>query len=186
MTIKVRKSIFTDILVLAPSRHIDDRGFFSESWNSRDMQAAGIQFNWVQENHSFSKSAGTIRGLHYQIPPHAQTKLVRCGRGSFKDIFVDIRMSSETYGQWGSEIISFDEGNQILVPEGFAHGFITLEPNTEIIYKCSDFYYPALEGTISYDDPDLSIDWGSSKKLTLVSPKDQNGLQFQDLISPFK
>ena len=158
MTIKVRKSIFTDILVLAPSRHIDDRGFFSESWNSRDMQVAGIQFNWVQENHSFSKSAGTIRGLHYQIPPHAQTKLVRCGRGSFKDIFVDIRMSSETYGQWGSEIISFDEGNQILVPEGFAHGFITLEPNTEIIYKCSDFYYPALEGTISYQDSDLSIE----------------------------
>ena len=95
-------------------------------------------------------------------------------------------MSSETYGQWGSEIISFDEGNQILVPEGFAHGFITLEPNTEIIYKCSDFYYPALEGTISYQDSDLSIDWGSSEKPTLVSHKDQNGLRFQDLISPFK
>ena len=185
MTINVNQTKFTEVLLIHPEKHIDDRGFFSESWNSRDMKAVGVNFNWVQENHSFSKAAGTIRGLHYQEPPHTQVKLVRCGRGSFQDVFVDIRKNSDTYGQWGSEIISFDMGTQILIPEGFAHGFITLEPDTEIIYKCSDFYFPELEGTIFYKDNDLSIRWDPSQSKHIASQKDQLGLLFRDFDSPF-
>ena len=123
------------LLVLTPARHGDARGFFSESWNRKRMQDAGVQIEFVQDNHSLSAKVGTVRGLHFQSPPHAQAKLVRCGKGVLFDVAVDIRRGSPTYGQWYGTELSFENGKQLLVPAGFLHGFVTRMPDTEIIYK---------------------------------------------------
>ena len=135
---QVDKTKLPGVLLLTPKRFGDARGFFSESWNRQTLAAQGISTDFVQDNHSLSKATGTVRGLHFQAPPHAQAKLVRCGRGSLFDVAVDIRKGSPTYGQWVGYELSFDNGLQLLIPEGFAHGFVTRAPDTEIIYKCSD------------------------------------------------
>ena len=135
---KITQTALPGVLLLHPRRFEDPRGFFSESWNRQTLAAQGISTDFVQDNHSLSKATGTVRGLHFQAPPHAQAKLVRCGRGSLFDVAVDIRKGSPTYGQWVGYELSFDNGLQLLIPEGFAHGFVTRAPDTEIIYKCSD------------------------------------------------
>ncbi len=148
------------LVVLTPDRHADARGFFSESWSRRTLERLGLEVDFVQDNHSLSRAAGTLRGLHLQAPPHAQAKLVRCGRGRLFDVAVDMRRASPTRGHWFGIELSFDNGRQLLIPEGFLHGFVTREPDTEIIYKCSDYYRPECEHAVRFDDPDIGIDWG--------------------------
>ena len=133
------------VLLLEPARHGDSRGFFSESWNRRTLAEHGITLDFVQDNHSLSAAANTLRGLHFQAPPHAQAKLVRCGRGALFDVAVDIRRGSPTFGHWTGRELSFENGLQLLIPAGFLHGFITRQPETEIVYKCSDYYAPGCD-----------------------------------------
>lgn len=173
------------VVVVTPRRFRDSRGFFCESWNKRQMAALGLDMDWVQDNHSLSHQAGTLRGLHYQSPPHAQAKLVRCGRGALYDVAVDVRKGSDTYGQWVGVDLSYDNGKQLLVPAGFLHGFVTRVPETEIIYKCSDYYAPDCDGAIRYDCPLIGIDWGLDGKEPLLSDKDAVAPVLAEFDSPF-
>jgi dTDP-4-dehydrorhamnose 3,5-epimerase len=147
------------ILLITPRRFGDQRGFFAETYSRQKYNELGIDVDFVQDNHSLSRDAGTLRGLHFQAPPHVQGKLVRCGRGAFFDVVVDIRKGSPTYGQWAAYGLSAQNGHQLYVPIGFAHGFMTLEPDSEIVYKCSDYYAPETEGTLRWNDPDIGIEW---------------------------
>jgi dTDP-4-dehydrorhamnose 3,5-epimerase len=172
------------LLVLTPPRFGDDRGFFSELYNAQRLAGQGITTPFVQDNHSLSAEPGTIRGLHFQAPPRAQAKLVRCGRGRLFDVAVDIRRGSPTYGQWFGIELTFENGRQLLIPAGFAHGFVTREPGTEIVYKCSDTYAPETEGALVWNDPDIGIDWGLAGD-PILSPKDAAAGRLADLDSPF-
>ena len=182
---EIISKFLSGIILLKPQRFNDQRGFFSETWSQRNLSEVGIDINFLQENHSVSHNTGTIRGLHSQSPPHAQTKLVRCGKGRFFDVAVDIRIGSPTYGQWVGEELSFENGKQLLIPVGFLHGFATLEPNTEIIYKCSEYYAPGFEYSVRFDDPDIDIDWGIRYEDAVLSDKDANAPFLKDLSSPF-
>ena len=173
------------VLLITPKRFGDPRGFFSETYNSDAFAANGIETAFVQDNHSVSEAVGTIRGLHFQGPPRAQAKLVRCGRGRLFDVAVDIRRSSPTFGRWVGAELTFENGHLLLVPAGFAHGFVTLEPGTEIIYKCSDTYAPETEGAIRFDDPDLGIDWHLGDLEPRLSDKDAKAPFLRDFDSPF-
>lgn len=144
----------------------------------------GISPEFVQDNHSLSTEVGTLRGLHFQAPPHAQDKLVRCGRGSIFDVAVDIRKGSPSFGQWVGYELSAENGRQLYVPAGFAHGFVTLLPDSEIVYKCSDYYAPETEGAVLWNDPDIGIDWPLTGEATL-SGKDAEAPLLVDLDSPF-
>lgn len=179
----VTKTGLEGVLLLKPRRFGDDRGFFSESWNSRTMAQAGADYTFVQDNHSMSEAVGTLRGLHYQSPPHAQAKLVRCGRGSLFDVVVDIRVGSPTYGKWYGQELSFENGLQLMIPAGFLHGFITREPMTEIIYKCTDFYAPECDGSVLWDS--VGIDWGFDGSPSL-SQKDIDAVPLAEFDSPFR
>ncbi len=174
------------VKILTPKRFADSRGFFCESWNKNVLADAGIELDFVQDNHSFSTKAGTLRGLHFQSPPHAQDKLVRCGRGELFDVAVDIRVGSPTFGEWVGEILSFENGKQLLVPKGFLHGFLTLVPDTEIIYKCTDFYSPECDGGVHWSDPDIDIKWPDVSAEVSLSQKDEDAILLKDFISPFK
>ena len=180
---QVQDTTIDAVKVLIPVRHGDARGFFSESWNRARLDAAGLRFDFVQDNHSLSAKPGTVRGLHYQSPPHAQDKLVRCGRGRLYDVAVDARKGSPTYGHWVGEELSFENGKQLLVPAGFLHGFVTLEPDTEIVYKCSDYYAPECDGAVRYDSVP-GIVWSFDGEPTL-SEKDAAAISFADFDSPF-
>ena len=172
--------------MLTPARFGDARGFFSESWNRKTLAAQGITLDFVQDNHSLSAQIGTIRGLHFQSPPHAQAKLVRCGRGCLLDVVVDIRRGSPTYGHWLGEELSDQNGRQLLIPAGFLHGFITRAPDTEIVYKCTDYYAPACDGAVRFDDPDIGIDWGLPAGVApILSDKDAAAPLLRDLDTPF-
>lgn len=172
--------------MLTPARFGDARGFFSESWNRKTLAAQGITLDFVQDNHSLSAQIGTIRGLHFQSPPHAQAKLVRCGRGCLFDVVVDIRRGSPTYGHWLGEELSDQNGRQLLIPAGFLHGFITRAPDTEIIYKCTDYYAPACDGAVRFDDPDIGIDWGLPAGVApILSDKDATAPLLRHLDTPF-
>ena len=173
------------VVILTPRRFGDERGFFSESWNRRAMADLGLDIDFVQDNHSLSRDIGTVRGLHFQAPPHAQAKLVRCGRGRLFDVAVDIRKGSATFGQWVGVELSFENGRQLLIPEGFLHGFVTRAPDTEIIYKCSDFYAPDADGAVRFDDPELGIDWGLEGITPKLSAKDEAAPLMRDFDSPF-
>jgi dTDP-4-dehydrorhamnose 3,5-epimerase len=173
------------IILIAPQRFGDDRGWFSESWSQRALAQAGIDLDFVQDNHSFSTKIGTVRGLHYQSPPHAQGKLVRASRGRILDVAVDIRMGSPTFGQWIAEELSAQNGKQLLVPVGFLHGFATLETDTEVQYKCTDYYAPDCDGAVRFDDPDIAIDWGLGSTAAVLSDKDAAAPAFKGFKSPF-
>ncbi|PRY93303.1 dTDP-4-dehydrorhamnose 3,5-epimerase [Hasllibacter halocynthiae] len=173
------------VLRIVPRRHGDARGFFAETWSARAFEAAGIVLDWVQDNHSLSAAAGTLRGLHYQAPPSAQAKLVRCGRGALLDVAVDARAGSPTFGRWVAERLTAGNGAQLLVPEGFLHGFVTLEPGTEIVYKCSAPYDAAADGAVRWDDPDLAIGWGAAAD-PVLSEKDRRAPRWAEWESPFR
>jgi dTDP-4-dehydrorhamnose 3,5-epimerase len=142
-----------------PKRHSDDRGWFSESWVRRSFEGAAGSVDFCQDNHSFSAHAGTIRGLHFQIPPHAQAKLVRCIVGRIFDVAVDVRIGSPTFGKWMARTLTADAGNQLFIPAGFAHGFLTLENNCEVIYKVDHYYAPEADLGCSWNDSDIAINW---------------------------
>jgi len=184
--VNVVESFLQGVKIITPARHGDARGFFSESYNRARMAEHGIDTDFVQDNHSMSAQVGTIRGMHFQTPPHAQAKLVRCGQGALLDVVVDIRMGSPTYGNWDSVELSAKNGRQILVPVGFLHGFVTREPNTEIVYKCSDYYAPECDGAVRYDDPELGIEWGVSKTDAVLSVKDQAAPALRAIDNPFR
>ncbi|ABI93429.1 dTDP-4-dehydrorhamnose 3,5-epimerase [Roseobacter denitrificans OCh 114] len=183
--LQIEQTKLAGVFVLTPKRFGDARGFFSESWSAREMAAQGLDFTWVQDNHSLSMQTGTVRGLHFQSPPHAQAKLVRCGRGAFFDVAVDIRRGSPTYGQWVGAELSYENGKQMLVPTGFLHGFATRQPETEIIYKCSDYYAPECDGAVRFDCPTIGIDWGLGDLEPVLSDKDAAAQGLADFDSPF-
>lgn len=176
----IRSLAIPEVLLIEPRRIGDARGFFSETFRADKLAAHGFGTPFIQDNHSLSAQVGTLRGLHYQRPPHAQDKLVRVIRGAILDVAVDIREGSPTYGQSVSAEITGDNGLQILVPKGFAHGFVTLEPDTEVIYKVTDYYSPECDAGIVWNDPDLAVDWKFTGEPTL-SAKDTTLPRFQDL-----
>jgi dTDP-4-dehydrorhamnose 3,5-epimerase len=159
MTLRIERLAIPGPLAIVPPRFGDARGFFSETYNARDFSAAGITCTFVQDNHSRSTERGTVRGLHFQIPPHAQAKLVRVARGRILDVIVDLRKDSATYGRHEAVELSAENGTELFVPIGFAHGFCTLEPDTEVLYKTSDYYRPDAERGLLWNDPALGIDW---------------------------
>lgn len=169
--------------LIRPRRFGDHRGFFAETYSRRVYAEHGIDCEFVQDNHSLSIQAGTVRGLHFQAPPKAQAKLVRCGRGAIFDVAVDIRRGSPTYGQWVGYELSAENGRQLFIPAGFAHGFATLLPESEVIYKCSDYHDPDSEGAIRWDS--CGIDWPLDGIASILSEKDARAPAFVDFITPF-
>ena len=155
----VRPLQLDGLLEIIPKRFSDDRGFFSEVWREDTLAQAGVAVRFVQDNFSYSNARGVLRGLHFQQPPAAQDKLIRVSRGAIFDVAVDIRRQSPTFGRWAGLVISAEKWNQLFVPKGFAHGFVTLEDETEVLYKVSANYDPVLERTVRFDDPALGIDW---------------------------
>jgi len=171
--LEVRPLGLDGVLEIRPKKFGDARGFFSETWNAASFAAQGIGLAFVQDNHSFSAPAGVLRGLHYQLPPRAQDKLVRVIRGRIFDVAVDIRRGSPTFGRWVGLEVSAERWNQILVPKGFAHGFVTLEPDTEVIYKVTDVYSPEHDRGIRFDDPAIGIEWPAGLPELTLSAKDR-------------
>ncbi len=171
---------FSGVFEIRPKKFADSRGFFSETYSQATMARHNLPTAWVQDNHSFSVEKHVLRGLHYQSDPMAQDKLVRVVRGSIFDVVVDIRKGSPHYGKWLSLVVSADAWNQILVPKGFAHGFLTLEPNTEVIYKVSALYSPTHDHGIRWDDPDIAIEWPLQGRHPVLSAKDQAAPAFKD------
>ena len=170
---EVVETAIPEVKIITPKKFGDHRGFFSETYNRRDWIEAGIDLTFVQDNHSRSAAQGTLRGLHYQIAPMAQDKLVRVSRGAILDVAVDLRRDSPTFGQHVSEVISAGNWKQVLVPIGFAHGYVTLEPDTEVLYKTTDFYSVEHERGTIWSDPDLGIDWGIEEGQVILSEKDR-------------
>lgn len=174
------------VQLIAPRRFGDARGWFTEVYSQPTFAARGIACTFVQDNHSLSASAFTLRGLHFQTPPRGQDKLVRCVRGRIFDVAVDVRAGSPTFGQWVGAELSAENGHQLFVPVGFAHGFLTLEPECEVVYKCSDTYAPDQDGGIAWDDPDIAIDWPlPAGALPELSAKDGRQPRLADFASPF-
>jgi dTDP-4-dehydrorhamnose 3,5-epimerase len=169
---EVRRLAIPEVLEIILPRFGDHRGFFSETYSQQKFAEHGIALAFVQDNHSLSRQKGVLRGLHYQMPPLAQDKLVRCVRGSIFDVAVDIRKGSGTFGKWVSLIVSAEKWNQILVPKGFAHGFLTLEPDCEVVYKVSAPYSAALDRSICFDDPAIGIAWPDIGSAPVLSEKD--------------
>lgn len=160
------------VLIVKPAKHLDPRGFFSETYHKQALEAVGVRLDFVQDNHSYSAEKGVVRGIHFQTPPFAQAKLVRVVRGAAFDVAVDLRRGSPTFGRHVSVRLSVDEWNQVLIPVGFGHGFCTLEPNTEIIYKVTAYYARESDRGILWNDPDLGIDWPVSPHQAIISEKD--------------
>lgn len=181
---KVIKTEFEGLLILEPKVFEDHRGFFMESYNKQFLENAGIKYNFVQDNQSKS-TKGVLRGLHFQRPPHAQTKLIRVLQGKIIDVVVDIRQNSSTYGMSFSVELSADNKRQLLVPKGFAHGFAVLSDEAEILYKCDAFYNKESEDGLLYNDPKMNIDWKLESHELILSDKDQNLIKFKDFDSPF-
>jgi dTDP-4-dehydrorhamnose 3,5-epimerase len=173
MAIACESLAIPDVKILRPKKHGDERGFFSETYTQRDLAAAGIDAVFVQDNHAFSAAKGTVRGLHFQTAPFAQDKLVRVVRGAILDVAVDIRAGSPTYGKHVAVTVSAAEWNQIFIPIGFAHGLVTLEPNTEVLYKVSNFYSPQHDLGLLWNDPALGIKWPVAESEASLSAKDK-------------
>lgn len=170
--VEVRDLGLAGVVEILPRKFEDERGFFSETWNATDLTGAGIDIAFVQDNHSLSRARGVLRGLHFQTPPFAQDKLVRVLRGAVFDVAVDIRQGSPTFGQWVGLELSASAWNQILVPKGFAHGFVTLEPDTEVVYKVSAGYSQPHDRSIRFDDPAIGIQWPVESADITLSAKD--------------
>jgi dTDP-4-dehydrorhamnose 3,5-epimerase len=160
------------VKLLQPKRFGDDRGWFCETYNQRRLAEIGIDVAFVQDNHSMSREVGVLRGLHFQAPPFGQAKLVRCVRGRIWDVAVDVRASSPTYGQWVGAELTAESGHQLYVPVGFAHGFVTLEPDTEVEYKVTAFYDKESEGGLIWNDPTLNLPWPLPPGGPVLSDKD--------------
>jgi len=181
-----RRLDIPDVILVLPSRFTDERGWLAETWSAARFAEAGIGLQFVQDNHSFSKSRGTVRALHFQLPPHEQAKLVRVVRGTAFDVAVDLRRGSPSYGRFASATLTAEGGEQLLIPAGFAHGFATLAPDTEVLYKVDGPYAPASEGGILWNDPDLAIPWPVKPEAAILSDKDRKLPRFAGFDSPFR
>ena len=173
------------VVRITPRRFQDARGWFSETWQRDRYRAAGIDAEFVQDNHSYSRPAGTLRGIHFQTAPFAQAKLVRCLRGRIWDVAVDLRAGSPTYAQWVAAELTAQRGEQLFVPAGFGHAFLTLEPDTEVAYKVDAFYASECDAGVAWDDPELAIDWPLSGAAPELSEKDAKLPRLKDFRSPF-
>lgn len=173
------------VRLIVPRRFPDGRGWFAETYSRRALAGFGIADDFVQDNHAYSGRRGTIRGLHFQLPPHAQAKIVRVARGSIYDVAVDLRRGSPTYGGFVGAVLSAENGAQLYIPAGFAHGLCTLEDDTEVLYKASDFYAPALEGSIRWDDPDIGIPWPLEGGQPVIAARDAEAPTLAAFDSPF-
>ena len=168
---------------MSPSPIRDERGYFMRYWDSGLAERNGLTARWVQENESFNYKRGTLRGLHFQTPPHAETKLVRVSQGAVLDVFVDLRKDSETYGHWDSVELSAENCRLVYIPKGFAHGYCTLTENAVVLYKVDDYYAPEFQGGLRWDDPGIGIRWPVSEPL--LSPRDSAQPAFDKFESPF-
>ena len=169
------------VIHVTPQRFSDSRGWFCETWTRHRFESWGIVAEFCQDNHSLSRPAGTIRGLHFQRVPDAQAKLVRCLRGRVFDVAVDVRKASPTFGQWVSVELTAERGNQLFIPAGYAHAFLTLEDDCEVAYKVDAYYAPQSDGGIAWDDPDLAIDWPLDGLSPLLSEKDAKLPRLKDI-----
>lgn len=170
----VKETKLQDVKLITPAVFGDNRGFFTESYSDRDFKAAGIDFDFIQDNHSLSTQAGVLRGLHFQRGKAAQTKLIRVATGAVLDVIVDLRKGSPTYKQWEGYILSESNHRQLLVPKGYAHGFVTLTDNVNFLYKCDNYYDAEADGGISFKTPELNIDWSIDLDKAITSGKDAN------------
>ena len=177
--INVTNTSIDGVYIIEPKAFGDNRGWFMESYSKRDMEAAGINVDFVQDNRSYSAKKGIIRGLHFQRNPMAQAKLVTCIRGAILDVAVDLRKDSPTYKQWISVELTAENRKELFIPKGFAHGFLTLTDDVEIMYKCDEFYSPEHDGGIRFDDPDIGVDWGVTDPI--LSEKDTNAPFLKDI-----
>jgi dTDP-4-dehydrorhamnose 3,5-epimerase len=182
----ITRSAIPDVLILSLAKHSDERGFFSETFRHDVLVENGIDLPWNQDNHSYSSTKGVVRGLHFQAPPYAQTKLIRVTKGAILDVAVDIRVDSPTFGQHVAVELSAENWQQMLVPAGFAHGFCTLTEETEVLYKVTGKYVPEFEGGVLWNDPALGIDWPVGAKDAIVSPRDHQWPPLASLASPFR
>ncbi len=173
------------VIRVVPRRFEDARGWFSETWHRDRFRAAGIDAEWVQDNHAFSRAPFTLRGIHFQAPPHAQAKLVRCVAGRVWDAAVDLRNGSPTYGRWVAAELSAAGGEQLFLPPGFGHGYLTLEPDSALAYKVSAFHTPDAESGLAWDDPALAIAWPLGGAQPILSDKDRDLPRLSSLASPF-
>lgn len=188
MSIKVQplaSGSLAGVLEITPDRLGDERGYFIETYNREHLVRHGIELDFVQDNQSLSRDMGTVRGLHFQTPPFAQAKLVRCGRGVLYDVAVDLRVGSAHYGQWTGVELSAGNGKQLLIPAGFAHGFVSRTDDTEILYKCSAPYAPDHDGAVLWSDPDIGIDWGLDGLTPILSGKDAAAPPLAAFDNPF-
>jgi dTDP-4-dehydrorhamnose 3,5-epimerase len=174
-----------EVLLIAPHKFIDSRGFFAETYSRIKYSKFGLDNEFVQDNHSMSTQVGVLRGLHFQIPPEPQAKLVRVVRGSVFDVAVDLRVGSPSYGHWCGSTLTAEGGEQLFIPRGFAHGFCTLVPDTEFVYKVDGYYSPSCDRGLRFDDPDLKIDWPIEADNAIVSDKDAKLPFLRDFNSPF-
>ncbi|OWJ76101.1 MULTISPECIES: dTDP-4-dehydrorhamnose 3,5-epimerase [Haematobacter] len=182
---QIEETALPGVVIITPKRFGDDRGYFSETYNLKALSDLGISTPFVQDNQSLSRQVGTVRGLHFQRPPHAQAKLVRVLQGRILDVAVDVRKGSPHYGKWVGVELSAEDGRQLLIPAGFLHGFVTREPDTLVFYKCSDYYAPECDGGVRFNDSDIGIDWGISQDDAVLSAKDAAAPAFADFDSPF-
>ncbi len=180
------RTVTNPIKLIKPRRFSDDRGWFSETYVDTRWAEAGVDVRLVQDNHSYSAPTGTIRGIHFQKPPHAQAKLVRCIRGRILDYAVDLRAGSPTYGQHVSAELSAENGHQLFIPVGFGHAFVTLDPDTEVIYKVSDYYAPDCDGGVRWNCPDINIHWPLPASGPVLSAKDETLPTLAEFDSPFQ
>lgn len=185
MSVTVESLAIPEVKIIRPKKHGDARGFFSETYSQKALAEAGVDLAFVQDNHAFSAAPGTVRGLHFQTAPFAQDKLVRVVRGSIFDVAVDMRRGSPTYGKHVSAVISAKDWNQILVPVGFAHGLVTLEPDTEVLYKVTNYYAPQHDLGLLWNDPALGIAWPVSEADAILSAKDKVQPRLADLPAYF-
>lgn len=174
-----------EVLLVQPRKRADNRGYFVETFSRRDFEQFGVGHEFVQDNQSFSSRPGTVRGLHFQLPPHAQSKLVRVLKGKIFDLAVDLRRGSPTFGKWCSTTLTAESGDQVFVPRGFAHGFCTLAPDVEVAYKVDDYYAPECDAGIRWNDPAIGIEWPIAATDAIMSQKDLGLPLLGEFTSPF-
>ena len=180
---EIKKTTLQDAYLITPTVFQDERGFFLETYSNKKLVESGIGADWVQDNHSMSTKKGVLRGLHYQLPPYTQAKLVRVTKGSVYDVIIDLRKDSPTFGKWEGFTLTAENFQMLFVPRGFAHGFCTLEDNTEFQYKCDNYYAPESEGGLIWNDPTLGISWPVTDPI--LSEKDSKSQKFAEFNSPF-
>lgn len=178
--LKITETKLQDVKIIEPAVFGDNRGFFTESYSDKDFKDAGIDFDFIQDNHSLSSQAGVLRGLHFQRGKSAQTKLIRVVTGAVLDVIVDVRKGSPTYGEWEGYILSESNHRQLLVPRGFAHGFVTLTDNVNFLYKCDNYYDAKADGGIAFDDSTLAINWPIDLENAILSQKDKQHPTFKE------